>query len=58
MKKSTLWVIIAAISIMFAIHSIMNMDVIQAMIGCATCCASLVIGAWYEREEREQEENH
>lgn len=58
MKKSTFWTIIAVISIILAVYSVMNMNVIQAMIGCATCCASLVVGAWYEREEREQEENH
>ena len=54
MKKSTFWIIVAVISIIFAIHSVMNMNVIQAMIGCATCCASLVVGAQYEREEKEQ----
>ena len=51
MKKSTFWIIVAAISIIFAVHSVMNMNVIQAMIGCATCCSSLVVGAWYERKE-------
>lgn len=58
MKKSTFWVIVAAISIIFAVHSTYNLDFIQAMIGCASCCASLVVGAWYEREEREQKEKH
>lgn len=51
MKKSTFWIIVAVIAIIFAIHSVMNMNVIQAMIGCATCCSSLVVGAWYERKE-------
>lgn len=55
MKKSTFWIIVAAIAIIFAVHSVMNMDVIQAMIGCASCCASLVVGAWYEREEKEKQ---
>lgn len=54
MKKSTFWIIVAVISIVFAVHSVMNMNVIQAMIGCATCCASLVVGAWYERKEKEE----
>lgn len=58
MKKSKFWIIVAAISIIFAVHSTYNLDFIQAMIGCTTCCASLVIGAWYEREEREQKEKH
>lgn len=53
MKKSTFWIIVAAISIIFAVHSACNLDFIQAMISCAACCASLVVGAWYEREERE-----
>ena len=51
MKKSTFWIIVAAISIIFAVHSVSNLDIIQAMVGCATCCASLVVGAWYERKE-------
>jgi hypothetical protein len=51
MKKSTFWIIVAVISIIFAVHSVMNMNIIQAMIGCATCCSSLVVGAWYERKE-------
>ena len=54
MKKSTFWIIVAVISIVFAVHSIMNTNVIQAMIGCATCCSSLVVGAWYERKEKEE----
>lgn len=58
MKKSTFWIIVAAIAIVFTIHAVCNIDFIQAMIGVTTCCASLVIGAWYERKEREQEENH
>lgn len=58
MKKSTFWTICAAISIIFAVHSVYNLDFIQAMISCTSCCASLVIGAWYEREEREQKEKH
>lgn len=55
MKKSTFWVIVAAISIIFAVHSIMNLNVIPAMFGCTACCASLVVGAWYEREEKEKQ---
>ena len=58
MKKSKLWLIVAIISIIFAAHYALNCLVFQAMIGITTCCASLVIGAWYEREEKEQEENH
>ena len=54
MKKSTFWIIVAVISIVFAVHSVMNMNVIQAIISCATCCASLVVGAWYERKEKEE----
>lgn len=54
MKKSTFWIIVAVISIIFAIHSVINMNVIQAMFGCATCCSSLVVGAWYERKEKEE----
>lgn len=56
MKKSTFWIIITVISIIFTVHSIMNMDVIQAMFGCVSCCASHIISAWYEREERKQKE--
>lgn len=55
MKKSTFWIIVAAISIIFAVHSIMNLNVIPAMFACASCCASLVVGAWYEREEKEKQ---
>lgn len=58
MKKSTFWTIVAVISIIFAAHYALNNGVLQAMFGCTTCCASLVIGAWYEREEREEKENH
>ena len=58
MKKSTFWLIVAAISIALAAYYVLNHSVLQAMIGCASCCASLVIGAWYEREEKEQEEKH
>lgn len=57
MKKSKFWTICAAISIIFATHSVSNLDFIQAIVGCASCCTSLVIGAWYEREEKE-EKNH
>ena len=35
-----------------------NMNVLNTMFGCTGICASLVIGAWYEREEKEQEEKH
>ena len=56
MKKSTFWIIIAAISIILAAYYALNHGVLQAMFGCTACCASLVIGAWYEREEREQEQ--
>lgn len=55
MKKSTFWIIVTVISIIFTVHSLMNTDVIQAMFGCASCCASLVVGAWYEREEKEKQ---
>lgn len=58
MKKSTFWMIVAVIAIIFTIHAVCNIDFIQAMVGVTTCCASLVVGAWYERKEREQEENH
>lgn len=58
MKKSKLWLIVAIISIIFAAHYALNCLVLQAMIGCTICCSSLVVSAWYEREEREQEENH
>ena len=57
MKKSTFWIIVAAISIIFTIHAVCNIAFIQAMVGCASCCASLVVGAWYERKEREQYES-
>ena len=55
MKKSKLWLIVAIISIIFAAYYALNCLVIQGIFACATCCASLVIGAWYEREEKEQE---
>lgn len=58
MKKSKLWLIVAMISIIFAAYYALNHGVLQAMFGCAACCASLVIGAWYEREEREEKENY
>ena len=54
MKKSTFWIIVAAISIIFAAYYALNHGVLQAMFGCTSCCASLVVGAWYERKEREQ----
>ena len=58
MKKSKLWLIVAIISIVFATYYALNCLIVQGIFACATCCASLVIGAWYEREEREQEENY
>ena len=58
MKKSIFWLIIAIISLIFAIHNALTCNIIQAILGCTICCSSLVIGAWYEREEREQKENH
>ena len=58
MKKSTFCIIVAAISIMFAAYYALNHGVLQAIFGCATCCASLVFGAYYEKEEREQKEKH
>lgn len=58
MKKSTFWIIVAVISIVLAAYYAANHGVLQAMFGCTTCCSSLVVGAWYERKEREQEENH
>ena len=54
MEKSTFWIIVAAISIIFAAHNALTCNVIQAIFGCTLCCSSLVIGAWHEREEREQ----
>lgn len=54
MKKSTFWIIVAAISIILAVYYAANNGVLQAMFGCATCCSSLVVGAWYERKEQEQ----
>lgn len=56
MKKSTFWIIVAAISIILAAHHALTHGVLQAMFGCTICCASLVVGAWYERKE--QEEKH
>jgi hypothetical protein len=53
MKKSTFWTIVAVISIIFAAYYALNHGVLQAIFGCTACCASLVVGAWYEREERE-----
>lgn len=58
MKKSTFWLIVAAVFLLFSIHSVYNMEVLNTMFGCAGICASLVVGAWYEREEKEQKENH
>ena len=58
MKKSTFWIIMAAISIILAAHAALTLQFIKAIIGITTCCASLVVGSWYEREEREQEEKH
>ena len=57
MKKSKFWIIVAATSIICAAYYALNHGVLQTMFGCTMCCASLVVGAWYEREEREQEEN-
>lgn len=54
MKKSTFWIIVTVISIIFTVHSLMNTDVIQAMFGCASCYASHIISAWYERKERKE----
>ena len=58
MNKSQVWIIIAAISIILAAYFALNCLVIQGIIGCAMCCSSLVIGAWHERKEREEKENH
>lgn len=58
MKKSKLWLIVAIISIIFATYYALNCLIIQGIFACASCCTSLVIGAYYEREEREQEENY
>lgn len=55
MKKSTFWIIIAIISIIFATYYALNCLIVQGIFACATCCASLVIGAYYEREEREKQ---
>ena len=52
MKKSTFWIIVAAISIILAAYYAANHGVLQAMFGCAICCSSLVVGAWYERKEK------
>lgn len=54
MKKSTFWIIVAAISIVLAAYYTANHGVLQAMFGCATCCSSLVVGAWYERKENKE----
>ena len=58
MKKSTFWLIVAIISIIFAAHYALNCLIVQGVFACASCCASLVFGAYYEREEREEKENH
>ena len=58
MKKSTFWMVVAIIAIIFATHAACTCQLIPAMTGITTCCSSLVVGAWYERKEREQEENH
>lgn len=58
MKKSKLWLIVAIISIIFATYYALNCLIIQGIFACASCCISLVIGAYYEREEKEQEENY
>ena len=58
MKKSTFWIIVAMISIIFAAYYALNCLILQSIFACATCCTSLVVGAWYEKEEREQEENY
>jgi hypothetical protein len=54
MKKSKLWLIVAIMSIIFATYYALNCLIIQGIFACASCCASLVIGAWYEREEKEK----
>lgn len=58
MKKSTFWLIVAAISIILAAYHALTHGVLQAMFGCTICCASLVVEAWCERKEREQKENN
>lgn len=58
MKKSTFWIIVAAISIMFAAHNALSCNILQSIFGCATCCSSLVVEAWYERKEREEKEQN
>ena len=58
MKKSSFWTIIAIVAIVFAVHSACTLQILSSMICITTCCTSLVIGAWYERKEKEQEENH
>ena len=56
MKKSSFWTIVAIVTIIFAVHSACTLQILSSMICITICCAALVIGAWYEREEREQEE--
>ena len=52
MKKSTFWIIVAAISIIFAANAALSCEIITAMTGITLGCASLVVGAWYERKEK------
>lgn len=54
MKKSTFWIIVAMISIIFAAYYALNCLILQSIFACATCCASLVVEAWYERKEKEE----
>ena len=58
MKKSIFWLIVALIAILFTTHAACTYQFVSAMTGITICCISLVISAWYEREEREQKENH
>jgi len=52
-KKSTFCIILAAISIIFAANAALSCEIIAAMTGITLGCSSLVVGAWYERKEKD-----
>lgn len=54
MKKSTFCIILAVVSIVFAANAALSCKIVTAMTGAIVCFSSLLAGAWYEREEKEE----
>ena len=53
MKKSKICTLGAACAIAFAAHSVLTNNVPLAIFCTAICCGTLLIGASYERKEKQ-----